>query len=194
MYRAKRIAINIDPSLQHAKSVGLLLSLTTGLVSPQFHVKYDDLFETVRNGALPIRSLWQHKAAFIYDPPSLTGAPEPSPPTFPLTAIDTGTPDTIITHSPVPDHTPTDLESETTPDLRLYRTNPSPHFLQNHHHPCIPHVWDAKRNPLNIWQIKLYTQLMSFATTRHSPKTVIPNDCLNAQSAPTRTSCTCMNP
>jgi hypothetical protein len=44
----------------------LLLSLKTGLVSPQFHVRYDDTFETVRSlreHEIP-PSLWQAKAGF----------------------------------------------------------------------------------------------------------------------------------
>jgi Reverse transcriptase (RNA-dependent DNA polymerase) len=61
-----RMAVYLGPSPQHASSVGLILSLKTGLVSPQFHVHYDDTFETVRNlkeHELP-PSLWQSKAGF----------------------------------------------------------------------------------------------------------------------------------
>jgi hypothetical protein len=58
-----RLAINLGPSPQHAKTVGLLLSLTTGLVSPQFHVRYDDGFDTVRQ-TQSIVSNWQHLAGF----------------------------------------------------------------------------------------------------------------------------------
>jgi hypothetical protein len=50
--------------LQHAKTVSLLLSLTTGLVSPQYHVKYDDIFETLVQGAASIKSEWQQLAGF----------------------------------------------------------------------------------------------------------------------------------
>jgi hypothetical protein len=41
-----RVGINIGVSPTHARSVSLVLSLKTGLASPQFHVKHDDLFET----------------------------------------------------------------------------------------------------------------------------------------------------
>jgi hypothetical protein len=46
---------------QHARSVALVLNLTTGLVSPQFHVEFDDLFETVsqRSGNRKVDSQWQ---------------------------------------------------------------------------------------------------------------------------------------
>jgi hypothetical protein len=45
MSRAK-VGINLGISPTHARSVALVLILKTGLVSPQFHVKHDDLFET----------------------------------------------------------------------------------------------------------------------------------------------------
>ena len=59
-----RMAIYVGTSQQHATSVGLLLSLTTGLVSPQFHVRYDNTFETVTNGQKGVRSKWQLNAGF----------------------------------------------------------------------------------------------------------------------------------
>jgi hypothetical protein len=59
-----RLAINLGPSLQHAGSVGLVLSLSTGLVSPQFHVRYDDAFETLQQGAGRVPCRWQQLAAF----------------------------------------------------------------------------------------------------------------------------------
>ena len=37
-------------SLDHASSVGLLRNLRTGYVSPQYHVLYDNYFETVMGG------------------------------------------------------------------------------------------------------------------------------------------------
>jgi hypothetical protein len=59
-----RLAINLGPSLQHANSVSLVLSLTTGLVSPQIHVKFDDTFETLSQGAGKIPSNWQYLSGF----------------------------------------------------------------------------------------------------------------------------------
>jgi hypothetical protein len=43
--------MNLGTSPRHASSVTLVLSLETGLVSPQYHVQYDDFFETVRPSA-----------------------------------------------------------------------------------------------------------------------------------------------
>jgi hypothetical protein len=46
--------------------VSLVLSLETGLVSPQFHVRYDDFFETVRRSSQNPTTLshWQKLAGF----------------------------------------------------------------------------------------------------------------------------------
>lgn len=43
-----RVAIYLGRSPNHAKSVALCLSLTTGLASPQFHYKLDPTFQTMR--------------------------------------------------------------------------------------------------------------------------------------------------
>ncbi|KAL7561622.1 hypothetical protein ACA910_001490 [Epithemia clementina (nom. ined.)] len=42
-----RLGIYLGPSPSHARSVSLVLNPRTGHVSPQFHVKHDDFFETV---------------------------------------------------------------------------------------------------------------------------------------------------
>ncbi len=62
-----RMAIYIGPSVDHAQNVGLALSLTTGLVSPVFHAKYDELFETLKDkyGTYIPKSQWQVKCGFI---------------------------------------------------------------------------------------------------------------------------------
>ncbi len=43
-----RVGIYLGFSPDHASSVPLVLSTTTGLVSPQFHVVYDDYFTTTK--------------------------------------------------------------------------------------------------------------------------------------------------
>jgi transposase InsO family protein len=66
-----RIGINLGPSPKHASSVTLILSLQTGLVSPQFHCSYDDLFESTTGTqarAMP-KSHWQYKCGFTSSPP-----------------------------------------------------------------------------------------------------------------------------
>ena len=55
------LGIYLGPSPHHAGSVSLVLSLTTGLASPQFHVGHDDFFETTRYNRRTTRisSNWQ---------------------------------------------------------------------------------------------------------------------------------------
>ena len=43
-----RLGVYLGPSPNHARSVVLVLNPRTGHVSPQFHVKFDDFFETVQ--------------------------------------------------------------------------------------------------------------------------------------------------
>jgi hypothetical protein len=61
-----RPAIYLGNSTQYSRSVALALSLTTGLVSPQFHAKFNDEFDTVtqpQRDELP-QLLWQEKCHF----------------------------------------------------------------------------------------------------------------------------------
>jgi hypothetical protein len=61
-----RIGINLGYSPRHAHSVSLILNIETGLLSPQYHCSYDDLFETTTGTqarSIP-RAKWQHKAGF----------------------------------------------------------------------------------------------------------------------------------
>ena len=43
-----RLRVYLGPSPNHARSVELVLNPRTGHVSPQFHIKFDDFFETVQ--------------------------------------------------------------------------------------------------------------------------------------------------
>jgi hypothetical protein len=66
-----RIGINLGYSSRHAHSVSLILNLETGLVSPQFHCSYDDLFETTTGTqarSIP-KSLWQFRSGFQLERP-----------------------------------------------------------------------------------------------------------------------------
>eukprot|EP00956_Cyclotella_meneghiniana_P030555 scaffold77192_cov37-Cyclotella_meneghiniana.AAC.9 len=56
-----RMGMNLGPSPYHARNVNLVLNLETGLVSPQFHCRYDDFFETVQLGQAEVvtSSTWQ---------------------------------------------------------------------------------------------------------------------------------------
>jgi hypothetical protein len=88
--RAK-VGVYLGRSPQHAKNVALVLSLETGLVSPQFHCKLDSTFQTLLEyGTTLPKSNWQHKAGFVHQghqtPPDVLGresnippAPTPAP-------------------------------------------------------------------------------------------------------------------
>ena len=56
-----RVGIFLCHSPHHATDVPLILNTQTGLVSPQFHLIYDDDFDTVKRD-VKFKSLWQIKA------------------------------------------------------------------------------------------------------------------------------------
>jgi Reverse transcriptase (RNA-dependent DNA polymerase) len=73
-----RLGIYLGPSLQHARSVGLVLSLSTGMVSPQFHVRYDDEFETTTGKPITLpKSEWQTKCGFATPLPTVPARSDP---------------------------------------------------------------------------------------------------------------------
>lgn len=62
------MGLYVGRSPQHPRSVALVLNISTGHVSPQFHIKFDSWFDTI--GQLyketkPTPSLWQVKAGFV---------------------------------------------------------------------------------------------------------------------------------
>ena len=66
-----RLGLNLDPSPFHARNLYLVLSLTTGLVSVQFHCSFDDFFETVEYGGTDasyasITSSWKQLEGFMH--------------------------------------------------------------------------------------------------------------------------------
>lgn len=67
-----RLAICIGPSIHHASSIDLGLSLQTGLVSPVFHAQYDDKFASVNFEQVQYvpKSQWQVKCGFQKENPS----------------------------------------------------------------------------------------------------------------------------
>jgi hypothetical protein len=75
------MGIYLGMSMQHARSVALVLQLKTGHVSPQFHVTFDPKFETVRQslGNLSPPSEWQKISGFKASSPSrLQGTKQPA--------------------------------------------------------------------------------------------------------------------
>ena len=59
-----RLGVYLRPSPSHARTVALILNPRTGHVSPQFHVKFDDFFETVGNNPTDMDTpepTWKYK-------------------------------------------------------------------------------------------------------------------------------------
>ena len=54
-----RLGINLGPSPSHARNVSLVLNPDTGCVSPQFHCRFDDFFESVSSQEVSIPKTWQ---------------------------------------------------------------------------------------------------------------------------------------
>jgi len=74
-----RVGVYLGRSAQHARSVSLVLSLESGLVSPQFHIKVDSTFQTMRasfGNKQPI-SHWQRKCGFLKPTNDAAVAPLP---------------------------------------------------------------------------------------------------------------------
>ena len=62
-----RLGVYLGPSPNHARSVALVLNPRTGHISPQFHVKFDDFFETVQHKATDLDAPnpeWKYLSGF----------------------------------------------------------------------------------------------------------------------------------
>ena len=67
-----RVGVYIGRSPVHARNVALILNRDTGLVSPQFHVRFDKAFETVQQD--DIHCNWKTKAGFVRVPTKFSRA------------------------------------------------------------------------------------------------------------------------
>jgi hypothetical protein len=65
--RRSRCAVYLGRSHIHTRSVALVLSLLTGYVLAQFHLKHDDFFETVKDLNVLPQSKWQELARFTLE-------------------------------------------------------------------------------------------------------------------------------
>ena len=56
-----QLGIHLGPSNEHAKNVCLVLNPSTGLMSPQYHCRFNDFFESVRfqNPKLTVPTIWK---------------------------------------------------------------------------------------------------------------------------------------
>ena len=53
-----RLGLNLGQSPRHARNISLVLNLNTGLVSPQFHIKHDEFFETISRDFPTPPAIW----------------------------------------------------------------------------------------------------------------------------------------
>ncbi len=62
--RRAQLGLNLGPSPMHARNVYLVLNLSTGLVSPQYHCCFNNFFETTKFGGpdVSVSSTWQQLA------------------------------------------------------------------------------------------------------------------------------------
>ncbi len=62
-----RLGVNLGSSPSHARNVYLVLNLHSGCVSPQYHCKFDNFFETVRHGGpdVSVPMAWQQLSGLI---------------------------------------------------------------------------------------------------------------------------------
>ena len=125
-----RLGVYLGPSPNHARSVALVLNPRTGHISPQFHVKFDDFFETVQTKDTNMDApepQWKYLSGFAIQkgqPKTRTTgplgdllAPRRGPTTAPPLATTTEDPTTQqqqpIMNQDVGDVAPVDTESPT---------------------------------------------------------------------------------
>ena len=71
-----RLGVYFGPSPNHARSVALVLNPRTSHVSPQFHVKFNDFFETVQRKSTDLDASepeWKYLSGFAIQ----KGQPKP---------------------------------------------------------------------------------------------------------------------
>jgi hypothetical protein len=64
------VGIYMGKSTRHLRNVGLVLNPATGMISPQYHLRYDDTFETVRGIREASHGTWRSKCYFIDSVPT----------------------------------------------------------------------------------------------------------------------------
>lgn len=97
-----RVGIFLGLSSEHASSVSLVLNPENGLVSPQFHVRHDDRFDTVKtNPLLALPTQWQHITGLLEEQQRNSKKRQlPPPPTAPFPTIPPPAPLTLFPPPP----------------------------------------------------------------------------------------------
>jgi hypothetical protein len=133
-----RVGIHLGHSPAHARTISLVLSLQSGLASPQFHVHMDPTFQTLRKafGGRPPVSLWQSKCHFVKDN---TSDPAPSSRHEGIPSLESPAPESAneigTTLSTAPSALPSDEHNGETPpegNLESQRTENGPRGSSEH--------------------------------------------------------------
>jgi hypothetical protein len=116
------IGVYLGRSPLHSKEIALVLNLNTGLVSPQFHVKLDSTFQTLKEPGHPVpKSFWQIRCGFKTGTVPQVPAPE-NPTAETRASVQAWAPPTAIQHS----------EGDTEPTHPIQAPQTTNHAGQDH--------------------------------------------------------------
>ena len=108
-HTSARVGLYLGHSPMHAKSVSLVLNITTGLLSPQFHIKFDNYFETVNKRDDNFKMEWKEKCHFMESLPTSKKSVQPSE-GFPYTSKNVENPN--FQREPIPSGEPPPPDSK----------------------------------------------------------------------------------
>ncbi len=134
------LGLNLGPSPINETNVYLVLNLSTGCVSPQYHCRFDDFFETTRHNGPDVSGtiLWQllaglNRAEMII---SEVSAPTQHSVMYPETQSEANvSSEEISVASPfhkftTNDHSASDGDSQVTENVRLSRQSRASHRIE----------------------------------------------------------------
>jgi hypothetical protein len=109
-----RLGLNLGPSPNHARNVYVVLNLITGCVSPQYHCKFDDFFETTRHGGPDVSGTicWQQLSGLTQMNQILSDIARPTGRTTTSNEMLSDTP--LETHVPLEEFSFTEIDYDST--------------------------------------------------------------------------------
>jgi hypothetical protein len=109
-----RLGLNLGPSPNHTQNVYLVLNLITGCLSPQYHCKFDDFFETTHHGGPDVSGTicWQRLAGLTQTNQILSDIARPTGHTTMLNEMLSDTP--LETHVPLEEISVTEIDYDPT--------------------------------------------------------------------------------
>ena len=165
-----RLGIYLGPSPSHAWTVALVLNPRTGHVSPQFHVKFDDFFETVGNSPTDMDTPepeWKYLSSFVLK----KGVADKGSKGALVNLLTPQRGATKVTHDPappqIPDASPMDqqLDEPTMEPFNEADDNATPPLPTN----TVPPAPLQEQQPLTRPYMPTARQSRSGRTIRHTP-------------------------